>query len=415
MKLLFPIIFIFFTLSFSAFGQRDVNSLSDKLFDLRQEGKYDEAILDLDDLIEKSPNDPKLYIKRAEFLKLQDKLNEAISNIDRAIELEPREAMFYIERAKYFNFAKNNQAVFKNLQTAVSLAPNKPIVLINAAEELKVGKQYEESIEIADLYIARSDSGSELSEWLRYYAYKIRSENKFALKNYVEALEDSIKSIELLPFTGDKEKDLRAINEIGDLTQINVILPVTDLYLKNDKKIFNYYNQIFDALKRKLDIRAEYIQNFYDDRRKLIKPNETLWIQEYDKLRLLMINCAKLYAEKGQPEKGVEIYEKIINLKSEPKWLDYNYRARFYIKIGKYKEAIDDLSVVLREQIFLNLLVLRGDLYVLTNQLYEAIADYETAKIMSKNIKTETIDKNFESEINEKIKIAKQKMIKASN
>jgi tetratricopeptide (TPR) repeat protein len=112
--------------------------------------------------------------------------------------------MFYIERAKYLNSIKNNKAVLKDVHTAVSLAPTKPGVLLYAAKELSRSEQYEENIKIADSYIARNTSSSDSNNWLSCHAYKIRSENKFALKDYVGALEDSIKSIELIPFTGDE-------------------------------------------------------------------------------------------------------------------------------------------------------------------------------------------------------------------
>ncbi len=236
MKSLLHVLFTFLLLAIPVLSQRDVNSVSDKLFDLRMQHKYDEAIAELNKLIEINPNDPKLYVKRAEFWKLQNKLSEAFADLEKAIDLAPTDAISYLERAKYFNLAKNNEGVLKDVRTAISLAPDKQIILIYATKELTLSGQYEENIKIADSYIARNE--------LSYWAYEIRSENKFALKNYAGALEDSIKSIELISFTDNKDMSpMRAEIELANLPQLNVILPVTGKYLKEDKRIFDYYKQ----------------------------------------------------------------------------------------------------------------------------------------------------------------------------
>lgn len=402
MKFLALTIFAFLLFPISVLCQRDVNSFSDKLFDLRREYKYEEAIADLNNLVEANSNDPKLYIKRAEFFGLQNKFNEAIADVTKAIDLAPTDAMSYIERAKYFNSVKNNRAVLKDVQTAVSLAPDKSFILQDGTKELSRNGQYEESIKIADFYIAQSSS----NDWLKYSAYKIRSETKFALKDYSGALKDSLKSIELLSFTGDEENNQRTQSEISELPQFYIISSVTRERLNNDKRIFEYYNQIFDVLGRKVE---ESVENFRQtETYKRLKPGERFHLFQVDKLRTLMINCAELYAERGQPEKGVQLFDKIINFDSEPKWINYWLRAYFYKKIGKYQEAINDLTTVNsdREKPSAEAFMQRGDLYVLTNQFDKAIADYETAK---------TIDIKLEAEANEKIVKTKQKTIENSN
>ncbi len=123
-----------------------------------------------------------------------------------------------------------------------------------------------------------------------------------------------------------------------------------------------------------------------------------------------MINCAELYAEKGQPEKGIALFDSIIKLEFQPaaKWIGYSYRAQFYQKIGQYQKAIDDLTFINsgREIPITSVLVRRGDLYILTKEFDKAVADYETAK---------TFDKSIEAKMNEKIAAAKQKSLENSN
>lgn len=402
MKLLPLIIIAIIFCIVPAHGQTDLNSISDKLFNLKRDGRFDEAIADLNVLIKANPNDPKLYIKKAEFLALQEKFDEAIVNVNKAVELEPKIAVYYIERAKYFSSVKNNQAVLKDVQTANSLAPDKPDILFYGTSELARTGQYEESIKIANTYIARHDS----NVWLIISAYKIRSEDKFALKDYVGALEDSIKSIELIPpFTGDLDNDVKVRIEISNLTQLNVIQPIMRKHLREDERIFDYYNRIFDVLGEKVKLCNKYCgKGEYKIRD--INTDEEVDFGQFAgnaNLRDLMIDCANLYVEKGEPEKAVELFGRIVKLK-QPTWAGYWDRARFYKKLGKYQEAIDDLTTIINLKNAKPLtasLVQRADLYVLTNEFDKAIADYESVKV---------IDKNLEGQMNARIVLVRQKM-----
>lgn len=387
MKIFFLVLLILLFCFIPSFGQKDVNSLSDRLFILKKEHKYDEAIIVLNNLIEASPNDPKLYIKRAEFFGFQNKLDEAVADVTKAIELEPNDALSYIERAKYFNLIKNNKAVLENVKTAVLLAPDKPSILIYGAKELVRGEQHEEIIKITDFYIAHNELKSKSDSWVSYDAFKIRSESKFVLKDYIGALEDSVKSIELIHFTGDEEKDKRARNESG-LPQLNILFPITQRYLKNDKRIFDYYNRIFDVTEGKINALIEQSRR-WEARFRTPWQLENMSFVGAERFRTLMINCAELYAEKGQPEKGIELFDRIIKLK--PEWIGYSSRARFYKKLGKYQEAINDLTYINsnRDKPISTVLMERGDLYVLTKEFDKAIADYELARAIYKNIEAE--------------------------
>jgi len=370
MKRILSILLTFFICVTSIFSQRDVNSVSDKLFDLRFQRKYDEAISDLNQLIETSPNDAKLYIKRAEFLGLQNKIEEAITDVSNALRIEPDNAIFYIERAKYFRLANDNKALLTNVLTAVSLIPAKQIVLVSGARELFLSGQFKENIKIADFFITRNE--------LRYWAYKLRSENKFALKDYSGALEDSIKSIELINTEGDEDMNAFSTSiELGNLPQYEtVIFPSLTKHLKNDKNLISYYNRIIDLLEIKFgelvdEHRKQHIQQ------KGIATVEFAQFLYTEKLKGLMLDCAEIYLENGQQKKADDLLNRLVKI--NPEYSSYRTRALFYKSKGKYKEAIEDLTHIIQiRQPSSTILFMRGDLYVLTKQYDKAIGDYET-------------------------------------
>ena len=399
--ILFAVIFC----TVPAFSQMGIITTDDKLYALQKEGKFDEAIAEINSRIKLQPDKGELYLRRADFLRLQNKLDEAILDISKAIEIEPRNAAFYIARAEFFNLAKNDKAVLRDVQTALSLAPDKTGTLRRGAEQLFISKQYDENIKIADSYIARSYSTNEL----KLLAYKIRSENNFALKDYAGALDDAIKSIELTHFKGNLYDDMPAQFTVSDITR-KILLPVTQKYLKDDKEIFSYYNRIFATSEEFLISLEQNSQRSISIRSRIdiSKPEENsekrrfyeqnIFVIDIENFRRMMIDCAELYAEKGQPEKGIELFEKAIKLK--PVWRGYVFRSRFYKKLGKYREAIDDLNFAVFEELQCpnipvdgsvwkcpGISLAPGDFYALTNQTDKAIAEYEKEKRLRKNEK----------------------------
>lgn len=403
MKYLLLILFTFFFSTAPAFGQMGILTTDDKLYVLEKEGRFDEAIADINNRIKLQPDKGELYLRRAVFLRLQNKLDEAISDINKAIEIEPQNPTFYLARAEFFNLAKNDRAVLRDVQTALSLSPDK---LNSGAKILFTGNQYEKNVKIADSYIARND----LSDKLISSAYKIRSENNFALKNYAEALDDAIKSIELIHFKGNLYDDMSPQLTVSDITR-KILLPVTQKYLKDDKEIFNYYDRIFAASEeflisleqkpeRSISIRSRIdISKPEEDPEKRRFYERQIFTIDTEIFRNMIIDCAELYAEKGQPEKGIELFEKAIKLK--PVWRGYIFRSRFYKKLGKYREAIDDLNFAVFEELQCpsvpldgsvwkcpGISLAPGDFYALTNQFDKAVAAYEYEKLKAAKQKT---------------------------
>ena len=252
-----------------------------------------------------------------------------------------------------------------------------------------------------------------------YKYYKTRAEEKFALKDYVGALEDSITAINSISFAGDYKKDSTARNAAEKMLNSEVVLQTTRKYLKDDERIFYYYNQLFDALKDKIEISVNQDVQESIKRRQMIpkNPADENVVEFYTAaahLEELMTDCAKLYVERGQPEKGIQLFQKIINLDLPNKYFRYSHRANFYIELKKYQAAIDDLTLALSGDdkvspqgpdyiLYLNK---RGRLYEAVNQFDKAIADYETLK---------TVSPNNEKVMDEMIAKAKQKQMGKAN
>ena len=398
MKIISFLLFTICLFVVPAFGQMGIINADEKLYALEKSGKFDEAIADINERIKIQPNNGELYLRRAAFLKLQNKLDEAIDDISNGIEVEPDNASFYIARAEYLNLKNDSEAVLKDVKTAVSLAPNNTGILVHGAQELTRGKQFEENIKLADFCIARSAFDNDSADLVQYYAYKIRGENKFVLEDYAGALEDSIAAINFIRFTGDDKEDFQADAALYKILGSNVILQTTQNHLKDNERIFDYYNRLFDALQKKVELLTEKEVSKYIETAKRIKPNEPIDLSfvgfpaEHD-LSKLMLNCAALYIEKNRIAEADKLFKRIVELKLPAKWLRYKERVEFYIKLKNYQAAIDDLTFIISDKeglspcyptyvLYLNQ---RARLYEDSQSAAETNGKHESAEIIRRN------------------------------
>lgn len=340
MKLTPLILFAIIFCVFPTFGQQDVQSFLDTAKNFEYDKKYDKAIVE----------------------------------INRAIEIEPNNSALYLKRANLYIHLKNNQAVLEDVRTAISFKPEDVRVLADGAEQLYLSRQYEESINIADLLISLGDES-------QYLGYRFRYLNKFQLKDYVGTMEDIIKSHGALSAFQEKVK----LNNLDKLDYSESLLINTLNNLKNDPNIYSYYDELFkyfeDMREGPSTMAGQLILRSY-------------WLNLY-------ANYAKLYEEKRTLAEVADLFNKI------EREGGLQNRAEIYEMLGRYNLAIKDISKLIESSDEKSYKLLqRGDLYALNNQFKAALADYEMAK---------KLDKEVKDRANEKIALAKKKMVEKSN
>lgn len=340
-----------------------------------------------------SQTDFKSVLNEAYRLRQENKCEEAINKINKALETESKEASLYIERAECFKLEKNNEEVIKDVRTAFSLDRNTKWLLEKGEFLLRSIGQYQENIALADTIIAENKSV------YVYTAYQNRAINKFILKDYAGALEDSIKAGEITPLAQGYRWGL-----IFDSLKA----------LDNSENVFKFYDLVFGSYDKTLDkIRSEKVQSGSNAKAKDVEKQSAMQ-QLGPSLQFLSTKLADLYEERHQPEKAAGVLNKMVQI--EPKLTAYEYRLNYYLRKGKLEEADKDrvkLNELKIEEITerianmpspgykAKLLIERGDLYISAKQYNQAIADYEIAV---------TFDKNIESKAAEKIALAKQKI-----
>jgi tetratricopeptide (TPR) repeat protein len=309
------------------------------------------------------------FIKKSSEFAAQNEYEKAIAELGQAIAIDPKQSFLFLTRAGYYAKLKDFDASLKDLKTAIAVDPEFPSVLNMAGRQFNLNGQYEEGVNAADSLIVLEPQNPT--------GYELRAESKYALNNYPGAFEDSLKVIELTPL----DRRLNTTRLSGLLTN----------ELKKDGNIFFDYERLLDRLDHRyeqLGKLPDMYPRFADAPEVRLKSNGNQ-TEMFPQILFLLSNAAALYDEKGKPDQAFEMLKRIAHY--EPLWKTLVIRAKYYLNRKSYATAIEDLTgaIELRKQVP-NLqseaFVLRGDVYVLTNQPENALADYETAKALDKNI-----------------------------
>lgn len=322
---------------------------------------------------------------------------------------------------------KNNEAILNEVRAAIQKKSNDKAALFRGAKTLFQNNLFADCVKIADSLVALDAS--------YYLAYSIRLKCRNELKNYVGALEDGIRAVELMPLTQDfGGNNLQLSIPISNLDEFPIIYTIVRQHLKNDKNIFKYYERLIDLFEAKaqdtLEMTSRRIMNERDSSFSRITVNRI-----HAKLGLLLEECARLYDQKGQPDKAEEILEHLVQ--TYPRWQGYTRRAAYFVSKKRYGDAVYDITKSLTlahpERFQSDRLIIaaavppyaqwrgetlrwRGDQYVRLKKFDLAIADFEAAKSdfaqLVPNPAKSDIDRaiiaKFLSGIDQKISAAKQ-------
>jgi tetratricopeptide (TPR) repeat protein len=279
------------------------------------------------------------------------KYEEAIAEINKAIDIKPSNAGLYLQRAHLYGQLQNSAAALENVLIAVSLKPDDLDFLEHCATELNLSGNYEESLKIAERLISSKERDKML------LGYRISYRTRFLKQDFTGAIEDIITSRDIdgaywegreLYIDADKKESFT-----------DGLLVETLNHLKDDSKIFAYYEALFAIIEQmeKKDFGS-------------IHGRLMLYSMDCD----LYARYALIYEEKHTPAETSALLE------NYAKEFSLEKRAEVFQRMKKYELAVKDLTEVLKTtSIKPYYLIMRGDIYILLKQFDRALADYETA------------------------------------
>lgn len=316
----------------------------------------------------------------------ENKFAEANVFLSRVIEIEPNVADLYFQRAQYSLALKNYEDVLKDVQNGAARKVNDDKRLMNISHILKLESRFTEGLELADIFIS--------SDELKYLGYRLRASLS---KNYADALEDTLKYVELAPLTKDIETP-----------SLSFSLEL----LKNDPKLLNYYLRMLELLEKRSDFYANNVVSKTRLRNcveTIVPLNDVLTNNLYPHIVNAVRKSIIIYEMQGQNEKALELIKR--SARYEPKSFSYVFRANLYAQRNYFNEAIADATALIdlnREDVRrqAGAYIFRGDFYVRAKEYGKALADYETAI---------RVDKSRATDLGSKIEETKLKMREEAN
>jgi tetratricopeptide (TPR) repeat protein len=281
-------------------------------------------------------------IEKANRLNLEQKTAEAITEINRGIAIEPNNPNLYLTRANFYNFSDNKPEILADAQKAASLSPTDRKVLYFSASVLQQSQQLKEALKVADELIALGDVDS--------FGWSLRINIKMQLQDFVGAFEDTTTALELFPQENMFKQSQAALLRLAG----------------NSDKALEIYNAEIAASERKLNkAKNEYEKppiirdltgflfsraGFYLSKSNNEKARaDLIKAVNYEPTDFNYYHRAKIYREMELfAEAEADLTKALEILKGFDKVTILIERGDVYVESGKYDDALQDYQEVLK-------------------------------------------------------------------
>jgi tetratricopeptide (TPR) repeat protein len=309
-----------------------------------EKGMYEEAIIELNKIIERNPKISKAYIQRGSVYIKNGKFDQAISDFSRAIAIEPND---------------NNAYFFRGL-----------------ANSLK--KQYNEALFDYNVVIKRLPL-------IAYQAYYFRGNIYQEQNNFDQAIADYKETIQINPNFTEAHNALASALDSRGLTYLEkgdldkAISDYTEAIKINPNEISYYKGRGF-AYNQKGDL-----DKSFSDYNKAIELNPSEAVAYF--------NRGSIYEDRGDFNSAIADYSKAIKINPDES-IYYTSRASAYWDKGNFDQVISDYSIAIRinprDPIAYRG---RGLVYLMKNDYGRALEDMKMAKELGSNVPPEMLER----------------------
>ncbi len=271
--------------------------------------------------VERDNKNPVTYLVMGDAYLQQKNGGEAMTAYDRAIQLDDKFAKAYLRRGQLFTSSRNYNEAETAYNKAIEINPNYAPAYRDLGELYYFAGQYDRALSTFQKYV---DMAEDTPETRAKYASFL-----FLTKNYEKALTEVEKVLKTQPENTTMNR-LRAYSYL-ELNQPEKALQAMETYMQKadtTKLIaedYEYYGRILNKNKQQ----AKAIVNM----EKALQMNE----ENVE----LYADLANAYAQNGQFDKAIEVYQRK-RKNAEPSNADYYYMGNIYMMAGEDKTAVKD-------------------------------------------------------------------------
>ena len=200
---------------------------------LVKEGKFDKALVEIDDILKKNPESAKAYLQRGSISIVKRDYKKAEEAFLKAIEYGEKDFMVHMSLAQLYISTDKNQKALEMLEKAITYKPDNPIILFQAGMLYLKTENYEKGLDI----LKRAESLK--PDWIEVKVTIAKIHE--ILKNYDSAIAKYNDILELYPL--NKSIFLKIATLYQQTGQLKDALSVYKTLIELDTENFVYYVQ----------------------------------------------------------------------------------------------------------------------------------------------------------------------------
>ncbi len=298
---------------------------------------------------------PKKIYKTALVFQKSEKYQDAINNLDKVIEIDPTYVKAYVARAKCYESLNKAEKALDDYERAATLEPKKEEYTNKAAQIAFSLKKYEKSIKDADLALARDKKLMNL--------YHIKVLSLFALHHLDEALQTANKALEI-------KKNFQTYYDKAEV-----------LYAKNEFKEAQNNYQLANSYGNRVESYLGIANSYYHLElfsQAINAANSALAIDQKSK-DAYWIRALSYYKKMDYMNAINDLSQIIVLYPNDPDLKDVFFkRGQIYFDFKMHTNAINDFtSVIDLDPNYYQAYFNRAASYEAIHSFDKAIADYE--------------------------------------
>ena len=232
----------------------------------QEETPINSSLNDINQKLDKDPNNAEYLMVRAKLNMQSNHLNEAIVDIQSAIKLQPDNTDYYLKLADYYLTAGQLKNAMGVLKKVLSMKPKNTEALLKMGEINLMVRKYKDVFTYANAAL-EIDPYNATAFFMRAFTYKELKDTTRAIENFMQCIKNDPKNynanIELgLIYSANKDplsidffKNAIAIDSINEIAYYNLGM----FYQNND-----YLNEALDIYRKLIKVKPDFPYSYYN-------------------------------------------------------------------------------------------------------------------------------------------------------
>ncbi len=376
---------------------QSAEDLIKKAVQLKDEGKYDEALEYCNKALEKDNKNSWGYNVRGVVYELQKKYDLSIQDYTEALKIDPKYKQVYINRAQVYRIKKEYDIAKADLNDVLAIDPNLSGARFQLGRIAYEIKDFDQAIKEFTESMKLGSDKKNCYWWIADCYYYGKKDHDAAISNYNQLIRLDPKDIDGYRLRAavyqygkkDYEKAIADYNTVLTLDPKNHLAYYRKAFAYSSQKLFD---QAIQDMSKAIELNTKDPVSYLTARANIYrtKGDTTNAVNDYAEA-VRISGKASIFASRGWFYKNLKWYDKALEdfdkaIVMDPKtWSAYTGKADLYIKKFQYDQAMTEYEKVIKgDPNYASAYFYKGDLLRLQGYYEESITYFETYKSKTK-------------------------------